>query len=684
MGKTRLAEAVGHRCSGFDQVWIVELAAVSHPRFVPNAVAQALGITITDTDHPIEEIVAALFDIETVLILDNCEHLIPVVATMCHALLRELPLLRLLVTSQELLHGVEEAVYKLGSLSLPALSQVAQAPQTGSIQLLVARVRALLRNFELTDENIGDAIVICEQLDGLPLAIELAAGRVPMLGLAGVRARLHELFRLLTGDARVRLRRHQTLRAALDWSYQLLVPTEQALLRRLGAFAGSFGIEGVRQIADDQNGNEWAVLDILASLIDKSLVQVRGLGRPRYLMLETTRAYALEQLAVCDESREAFDRHARATSRVCAMAVRGRDTQVVWDEVANIRAAFSWAMRSGETEIAVALVNDSSVVLALGGLVGEVVQRLVEVEPRITDSLPCVLAAQYWQWLGRFGHDGRLPARRCVAALQTAEALFRELANHRHVHACLRMRAEALLEQGKFDEAKQAIQCAHQLETDASPSADRMRRLRTEAKILEGRGEFDRAVALLEQALEMARLADVHRYVASLTQEIGHCHLHAGDATSAESRFRAVLDDPRRDLSVALTTAFARIGLAAALLQQKHVEAARTMALEALPQLRSCGILLGNSEIFSWLLAALGQFHGAAVLLRTSDSFRAYSQTVRGALHNRAYQCAQHLIGEAVGVENHDCSAIVSEAELARLLATALAAPAHGNRTSDC
>lgn len=673
MGKTRLAEMAGMQTAARMPAWLVELASVNDPRFVPNTVAQTLGTTIVDTQRPLDSICAALQGQPALLILDNCEHLLAAVTLLCCELLRELPLLRVLVTSQELLRGTGEAVYKLGPLTLPDPQDMGSAAQTGSVRLLRERVRALSRHFEISAENIHDAAIICRQLDGLPLAIELAAGRVPMLGLAGVRARLGQMFRLLTGDARVRLRRHQTLRAALDWSFQLLLPAEQALLCRLGAFTGTFSVEGVRQIADDLGSDEWEVLDTLGSLIDKSLVQVKGVDRPRYLMLETTRAYALEQLATRGDTRDALSRHARATQRVCALATRRRDTQAIWDEIANIRAAFAWAMSNEETELAVALVNVSSVVLALGGLVGEVVQRLVEVEPCVTERLPRPLAAQYWQWLGRFGNDGRLPARRCVAALQVAEGLFRELANHRHVHACLRMRAEALVEQGDVAGARQAVDCARQLETDASPMADRMRRLRIEAKILEGEGSFPAAVQRLEQALEMARLADIQRYVATLMQDMGQTLLHAGDAAGAQRCFRAVVDDAHRDLSVTLAVAYARMGLATALLAQDHPSAARAAALEAVPLLRSCGILLAHSEVFAWLLAALGQRRCAGRLLSTADSFRSFSHTMRGAVQARAMERARELLAAHGPADDDADGPIGSDAELAQVLVNALA-----------
>ena len=171
-----------------------------------------LGATAVDAGHVHDALVVVLGGVETLLILDNCEHLAEAFGQISADLLSVLPQLHVLVTSQELLRRAEEAVYKLGPLSLPDRVDLATVASSGALMLLHTRVRAHWRLFEFSTDNLDDAVAICRQLDGMPLAIELAAGRMPMLGLAGVRARLGEVFRLLTGDARVRLRRHQTLR----------------------------------------------------------------------------------------------------------------------------------------------------------------------------------------------------------------------------------------------------------------------------------------------------------------------------------------------------------------------------------------------------------------------------------------------------------------------------------------
>ena len=688
MGKTRLAEVVGRGFASSGGVWLVELASLSDPRFVPQAVAQALGAALVDAVHVDDALVSALHGVPALLILDNCEHLTDAVGALCTKLLARLPLLRVLVTSQELLRCEGEAVYRLGPLSLPAGDSLAEVQASGAVGLLVTRVRAQSRQFMLTADNCADAAALCRQVDGLPLAIELLAGRVPMLGLAGVRARMGEMLRLLTGDARVRLRRHQTLRAALDWSYQLLSPPEQRLLRRLGSFAGTFSMRSVQLIGSDADAaaatagpvsgdDAWQALDTLALLIDKSLVQVRGDDPPRYALLETTRSYAMEQLAAAGETAQALAGHAHATQAVCAQATRERDTEAIWHEVANVRAAFDWALRQGAHKVAIGLACDSAVVLGLGGLVGEVIERLAAVEPFIDDSLPLHQAAQYWQWLGRFGSDGRLPAGRCIRALEKAEALFRQLGNHRHVHACLRMRGEALLDLGDMAAAGEAIAQARALESQGQPLADRMRRQRLEGLVLDARGQHAAAVKALEQALALAQLAGIHRYVVTITQDIGQSLLNGGDAEAAAQRFSQVLDDRQTEVATALAVAYARMGLATALLAQGELARAGRAAQEAIPTLRSCGILLAHSECLAWLLAALGQLTAADGVLRTADAFRRFSQTARTATDIRAHNAARALLGApdlpAPPDGPGDMADADAEAELARIVVRALA-----------
>ena len=180
----------------------------------------------------------------------------------------------------------------------------------GAIELFMARAQAVDVRVRLTESNVAAVVEICRRLDGIPLAIELAAARIALLGIDGVRSRLDERFRLLTAGSRLALRRHQTLRAALEWSYGLLSTSEQEVFTKLGVFAGSFSLESAQQIAANDRMDEWRVLDHLGALIDKSLVVAEGDENPRYRMLETTRAFALERLVDAGATQQAMRRHA--------------------------------------------------------------------------------------------------------------------------------------------------------------------------------------------------------------------------------------------------------------------------------------------------------------------------------------------------------------------------------------
>ena len=236
IGKTRLAQAAAHalRREFEDGVWMVELAPVADPALLPTAVAQALGVTLPGKRSSQDEVIDALRDRAALLVLDNCEHLLDAASAFAHALRRRAPEAHLLITSQELLRIADEHLYHAATLSVPATPDLMAARVSGAVALLINRVQALQPSFALTEQNCADVVDICRRLDGLPLAIELAAARVPLLGTAGVRERLDERFRMLTGGVRTAMRRHQTLREALDWSHSLLDGNERAVFRRAG------------------------------------------------------------------------------------------------------------------------------------------------------------------------------------------------------------------------------------------------------------------------------------------------------------------------------------------------------------------------------------------------------------------------------------------------------------------
>ena len=314
IGKTRLAQAVARERVGLHRhgVWWIDLAALSAPDKIVAAIAQGAHVELDDTDSA-APLARALARRDLLLVLDNCEHLIADLVPIVRSLLHAAPQLAVLATSQEPLKIAGEQLYRLGALSVPPADATLDAACAHSaVQLLEQRAQAADARFRLSDETIAAAIELCRHLDGIALAIEMAAARLPLLGVAQVLARLGERFRLLRSAERGAPARHQTLHATLDWSHSLLSDNERTVLRRLSVFVGSFRLEAAQQVAASDDIDEWAVLDDLAALADKSLLQVEPGDPPRYRMLETMRLYAAERLVQHAEQQATWVRHGRA------------------------------------------------------------------------------------------------------------------------------------------------------------------------------------------------------------------------------------------------------------------------------------------------------------------------------------------------------------------------------------
>jgi predicted ATPase/DNA-binding winged helix-turn-helix (wHTH) protein len=652
IGKTRLALQVAHAFARTcpDGVWVVELSALNDASLLAQTVAQALRLALPGLRDAADELAAALRGLRALLVIDNCEHLVDDVGPLLHRVLNDAGNLRILATSQEPLKIDEERLYRLSPLAVPTGNEPVPDPESyGAVRLFVERVRALVRSFELDEANTDAVVEICRRLDGMPLAIELAAARAPVLGVAGVRERLGERFRILSGGSRVAPKRHQTLRAALDWSHALLEAQERAVYRRLGVFVGSFSLEAAQEVAASADIDAWAVLEHLGSLVDKSLVIAEGEPRPRYRMLESTREHALEQLAQAGETDAWIARHGEATWHALERAIRERHADLVLAEMGNVRSAYECARGPrGAPAVAVALATLPSMVLAVEGAVQEARHRLLDVEPLIDATLPRGLVAQYWQWYGRIGLGGRLPPSRCIEALQRSECLFMEMRNARHVHACRRHMAEAMLDASDLDGAATALDQARALETERWPLADRMRRLRVEGLWLDKAGRIDDALQTSSLALEMAQQGTIDRYQLVLLDDIARMHLEAGHAQEATERYRTLAARARREPNAGLTLSNALAGLIAALTANDELEAAATLALEALPALRRSGILVARADILAWLMARLTRLELSARLLGASERFRAECETRRDAIEERCRASALALLREAV------------------------------------
>ena len=371
IGKSSLARALlqQQRDRHAHGVCWVELAPLSAadalPHMLPATIATAVGVRVVGS-NTLAALAAALAPLDMTLALDNAEHLPAAVATVVEALREAAPRVRLLVTSQTPLRARGEHLYRLSSLAWPeGQVDAAQAMAHGAVALFVDRARALDRRFVLDDANVQAVVSLCRALDGLPLAIELAATRLPLLGLPALVAALDQRLRLLTVGAAGAPTRQRTLRAALEWSHSLLTSDEQTVLRRLAVFVGSASLQMAQRVATDEAIDAWGVLDAMGGLVDRSLIAAStdAGDSPRYRLLDTPRSFALEQLTASGESGAVRARHAAAVrerfDRAREERWSGRVGMEAWLEdlqldVDNAREAFAWA-REHDPACAVAL-----------------------------------------------------------------------------------------------------------------------------------------------------------------------------------------------------------------------------------------------------------------------------------------------------------------------------------------
>jgi len=351
-GKTRLSIQLGSRLlSNFkDGVWLVEFASIADPSLIMQTIASTFDIGEAP-DAPLKVLVHDyLREKHLLLILDNCEHLVEASAKVADEFLRVAPKIKIIASSREALGINGETVYRVPSLSLPEQAEVTKEAAMGfeSVQLFVERASAANPKFRLTDENASSVAQICSRLDGIPLAIELAASRITVFSPEQIAKRLDDRFRLLTGGSRTALPRQQTLRALIDWSYDLLSENERALFRRLSVFAGGWTFEAVEQICINVD-----VLEHLPHLINKSLVTVKDEdGEPRYYLLETIRQYARDKLLENGEGEGTRNRHFAYYLEMAETAMPEmltREKELDWAkkleiEYDNIRTAIEWGL----------------------------------------------------------------------------------------------------------------------------------------------------------------------------------------------------------------------------------------------------------------------------------------------------------------------------------------------------
>jgi predicted ATPase/class 3 adenylate cyclase len=369
-GKTRLAVEIAARIAADfrDGVWYVDLAPVTEPGVVPVAVARALGLPDQPGRSTMDTLLRFVRDRQMLVVLDNCEHLLDACADLVVTLLGAAPGLTLLATSREPIGVAGEVSWRVPSLSLA----------DEAIELFVDRASRARPDFAVDDDNAPAVGEICRRLDGMPLAIELAAARVRALSVAEILDSLHDRFRLLTGGARTAVRRQQTLRASVDWSHALLTEPERVLFRRLAVFLGGFDLDAAQAVASSGDVERFQVLDLLALLVDKSLVVAENSGgRTRYRLLETVRQYALEKLGESDEADVVRAHHRDFYTAMVALLETPARTdyeqrvELAEIEIDNLRAAFEWSRENSDLEPALELASSLQLLWLTRGRIRE-------------------------------------------------------------------------------------------------------------------------------------------------------------------------------------------------------------------------------------------------------------------------------------------------------------------------
>jgi predicted ATPase len=524
------------------------------------------------------------------LVLDNCEHVLDAAAESVRALLADVPDLRVLVTSQEPLRLPAEHVYRLSGLASDSTTETPAA-----VALFVARARAADPRLQTTSAQLVTIADICRRLDGMPLAIELAAARVRLLGIEGLQARLDERFNVLTGGTRSVLRRHQTLRATLEWSHQLLSAEERAVFRRLGVFVGGFSLELAQAVAADERLDRWTVLDLLGHLVDKSLVVADGGEAPRYRLLETTRTFALEQLAAANETPHLLRKHADAMLAFVQNVESGHwrwsdeDQKSHSAELDNLRAALDWAATAqGTRGLACALFANSRRLWMNYELMNEGIACGKRLLP-LPAGLDLEVEARFNLALAHLGYLGG-PHECFVAALRATE-LFRALGDtfrlidcfiwtamvgaHRgesqHREAAL-AEADALIDDDAPPRQRAALALAHARHfaylgdyKSARPWAERQAAIYRQSGLEVGEqmalstaawfgcalGRIDEAIPILQTAIATFRRINAPYGIGGSQQFLANAYALRGDRDSALSVGRAVIPYLQRTQMVA-------------------------------------------------------------------------------------------------------------------------------------
>jgi len=664
VGKTSIALRVGGDLlqDYEDGVWTAELASLTDATLVASTIAHPLGITATSSSSILDALVSYLKNKNALLIIDNCEHLLHATAEAVTAIIRGCAKVKVIATTREPLAITGEFVYRLPSLSTPP-QRVTTADKIGTygaVMLFVERARTHVRGFELTNQNARIVADICRRLDGIALAIELAAARLRVLSVEHLAARLEERFRILTGGSRTALPRQQTLRALIDWSYDLLSDKERKLFCRAATFAGGWTLAAAMDVCSDDSLDAVDILDLLTSLVDKSLVICdTASDEPRYRMLESTRQYASERLIEGAEQGTIAQKHAQ---HYLALATRAAEcwstiTAKEWiapltPELDNFRAALTWLLSEPHhVELAISLFTELEAfwwdVEPLEG------RRWVnKLAPHLATVNAPNLIAKFWYTASNIA----LTLRQQKGALENADRalnVYDSLSDESGRATVQRCRGAALINLGRIDEGEICLNDA--LRTFRSLGNRRLigLALRSLARVPHERGDLAGATTLYREALGYAEILCDERGAQIILGNLAEAEADAGNHSAALQHAREALEISRmrRD---GVKTCTDLVNIAAYLIVLDRYEEARGAAQEALDLALEIESDLHSATAIQHLGAVCsvsGDPVRAAHLLGCSDALYRAIESPREPTEAKEYERCRARLTERLGVE---------------------------------
>ena len=605
VGKTRVTvqAASGVRNDWLHGIWFVDLAPTVDPTLVPKVVAQALGVMEVASESLTETLHSRLKPMRALLILDNCEHLLEACARLVESILREAPNVRIVATSREAMHVVGEQCYQLSPLSLPTGSGDLDAlARSEAVALFIERVRLQQQGYAVTAQRAPAIAELCVRLDGIPLALELAAARIAVLPVEKIVERLNDRFTLLTGGARTSLPRHQTLRATITWSYELLSEHTKTLFSRLSIFPGGFTLEAAENVAAGEGISQQDVLDLLSTLIDKSLVLIEGSGE-RYRLLETIRQFAEERLQASGEEAVLRERHfnwylrlaARIEPSLAGGPQQKRALDLLEADHDNLRAALAWSLESDRGDSALRLCGALYRFWSRRGYWREGYAACAKALAQSAPASDRAARARVLLTAGSIGNN--VPEAETRVLLEEAVALSREAGDRDTEAMALNNLARVLDWNIELPRARSLLEQARMINRGLGNKTLELHNMSNLVNVLRRQREPAAALALAEEGLAASRSLGDRWLEAIFLYVLGRVALDRGDIEVAQRLNEQTLAIAR-ELVMPDWQSFSLVKLAFLAVVRGDTNAARRYLAEAAEISRRFGGRLSLSECF--------------------------------------------------------------------------------------